>query len=410
VTPSPQEEWLERALVAEPYDVTAWSAYADYLAEKGDPRGEFMQIQRALEDELLPDDLYARLRDRARELLAAHEREWVGDWPGIPEGTIARNVGDRTVASGQRYEFNRGLLTTAHFRELSVAGARAFVRAPQTRFVRELQIDHYQAAEEFEPGPDVPAEAALEYVPYPPGDHVLLGWPRLRQIRRFRYGVEPLEDYDHYCWFRCSLSGQHVFDYVRQMPDLEELLVFARVQEGRGLFALPLPRLRVLQLYHSRDYPLEVLAANPSMGNLTRLLCHPTLLDWDETPCIRLEHLRAVCRSPHLKALTHLRLRMTDFGDAGVREVVESGILKRLHVLDLRHGCVTDHGARFLAACPDLRELAWLDLSRNALTEAGKNALRATKVPVDLEFQHSETSGQDEDGHLAAYLVSGDIY
>src|SRR5436305_11287140 len=42
-------EGFERALAADPNDLATACAYADYLAEQGDPRGEFMQIQIALE-------------------------------------------------------------------------------------------------------------------------------------------------------------------------------------------------------------------------------------------------------------------------------------------------------------------------------------------------------------------------
>ena len=116
---------------------------------------------------------------------------------------------------------------------------------------------------------------------------------------------------------------------------------------------------------------------------------------------IRLPELKAVCRSKYLTSLTHLRLRLTDFGDDGVREIVDSGILGRLKVLDLRHGTVTDEGAKVLAACPDLRKLERLDLSRNALTKAGVNALRATKVPADLEYQYSAEALENQE-HLYA--------
>src|SRR5207248_5592445 len=135
-----------------------------------------------------------------------------------------------------------------------------------------------------------------------------------------------------------------------------------RVNGGK-LFALPLPNLRVLQLYHSYDYALDKLAKNPSLGKLTHLLCHPHALESDHRPYIRLPHLRAVLRSPHLASLTHLRLRLADFGDEGIEEVVNSGALKRLKVLDLRHGCVTDEGAKMLAGCPDAKNLELLDLS-----------------------------------------------
>jgi uncharacterized protein (TIGR02996 family) len=287
-----EAEAFEEALRANPHDLAAACAYADYLAERGDPRGEFMQVQLALE------------------------------------------------ADG-----------------------------------------------------DDPAE------------YVILRWPYLRNVRRFQFGWQADEVYDDFCHFQCHLRGDRAYDFVKQMPDVEEVLVFAHLDDASKLVALPMANLRLLQLYHGWSYPLEKLAKNATLTNLTHLLCHPHALDGGSA-YLGLPQLKAVCRSPHLTSLTHLRLRLTDFGDRGATEVVESGILKRLKVLDLRHGCVTDEGARLLAGCPDLRHLERLDLSRNALTEAGMDALRATKVPVDLDHQHGP-AGQDEDEETH-YLYSGD--
>src|SRR5262249_7189339 len=41
---SPAQRALEQALVENPDDLAAHGAYADYLMEQGDPRGEFIQV------------------------------------------------------------------------------------------------------------------------------------------------------------------------------------------------------------------------------------------------------------------------------------------------------------------------------------------------------------------------------
>jgi uncharacterized protein (TIGR02996 family) len=403
--PSAREERFERALVADPYDVAAWSAYADYLSKRGDPRGEFMRVQGALEDENVSAAERKKLRNREKALLEAHEREWVGDWADLvpaPTETESPYSGQVNHTGGRRYEFKRGLLTTVNFGALTVAAARAFVKAPETRFVRELFVGHVPYDDAYEPGPDVPKRArARRAAPL----YVLLRWPRLRQVRRFQFGWAADDNYPAHPGFNCHLSGDLVFEVVEQMPDVEELRIFAHLHRAKRLFALPMPRLRVLQLYHGLSYPLEELAKNPSLTNLTHLLCHPHALDQRDSPYIRHTQLRAVCRSPYLKALTHLRLRLTDFGDFGAKELVESGILKRLKVLDLRHGCMSNDGAKLLAACPDLRNLEHIALSHNALTTAGANALRATKVPVELGHQHRDFVGDAS----SLYLYQGDL-
>src|SRR5205814_2112544 len=70
---------LEQALADDPDDLASHSAYADFLAERGDPRGEFIQVQLALEGGQRPAEELERLRRREAELLARHARDWMGD-------------------------------------------------------------------------------------------------------------------------------------------------------------------------------------------------------------------------------------------------------------------------------------------------------------------------------------------
>src|SRR5436853_3059827 len=71
-------EAFERAIIENPDDLASYSAYADWLQEHDDPRGDFMQVQLALEDETRPAVERGRLRARETELLAAHRAGWLG--------------------------------------------------------------------------------------------------------------------------------------------------------------------------------------------------------------------------------------------------------------------------------------------------------------------------------------------
>jgi uncharacterized protein (TIGR02996 family) len=68
---------FERAILEDADDPANYAAYADWLFEQGDPRGEFMQVQLALEDERRPRSERAGLREREAALLAAHQSEWL---------------------------------------------------------------------------------------------------------------------------------------------------------------------------------------------------------------------------------------------------------------------------------------------------------------------------------------------
>jgi uncharacterized protein (TIGR02996 family) len=416
-------EAFERVLAAHPDDRTGWGAYADYLADRGDPRGEFMQVQLALEDESRAAAERKRLKAREADLLAAHEREWLGPLAAFTLDAEPVEYWETTRKRGKRapvgHDFARGWLARLEFHNLTVNQARALVACPDARLLRELVVEEVESEtpagddqeyidSHYEPGPDVPADIDAYDAP---GLHALCRCPHLGTVRVFQLGEAagrpggPEQEYSN-----CHTPGQLAYHLVKQMPNLEELYLLAHRVDANKVFALPLPRLRVLQLYHSTSYPLDKLAANKSLTNLAELYCHPHAVEFDDDvngAYIRLPHLRAVCRSPHLQNLTRLALRLTDFGDAGAKELVESGVLKRLKVLDLQGGNITDDGARLLAACPDLKNLEYLNLRSNALTAAGVRALKAAGVKADTAGQHDPAAvGEDE---LPEYLFEGDI-
>jgi uncharacterized protein (TIGR02996 family) len=413
--PSSTAEALEKALAADPNDLTSACAYADYLAEQGDPRGEFMQVQIALEDEKRSPAERAALKKREAALLKKHEKEWLGPLAAVTrdaEPVAFWDGGKQGKRTPVAHRFARGWLSRLEFYNLTVNQARALAQSPQARFLRELVVETVESEvpvgttqqyidSYYEPGPDVPADIdAYDAL----GLHALCRCPQLAAVRHFRLGEENDD-------FNCHTPGDLAFHLVKQMPNLEELHLLAHRVDANKTFALPMPRLRVLQLYHSNSYPLDKLAANKSLTSLTTLLCHPHAMEFEEEEpgaYIRLPQLRAVCRSPHLKALSHLQLRLTNFGDAGAKEVVESGVLKRLKVLDLQGGCITDDGARLLARCPDLKHLDHLNLSRNALTKAGEEAITATGVKAAVGSQHGQVPG-GEDDEVPEYLFEGDI-
>jgi uncharacterized protein (TIGR02996 family) len=419
-----EAEAFERALTADPHDLAAWCAYADFLAERGDPRGEFMQVQIALENESRSKKERDALKKEEANLLKKHERDWLGPMAEFTVDAEPVPFWQRSGKEGMRapvtHRFARGWLSRLEFHHLTVGQARALAKTPQARLLRELVVEEIESeaptgsAQQYirsyyDPGPDVPADID----PYEaPGLHALCRCPLLSSVRVFRLGEELVRPDGKEEYPNCHTPGELAYHLVKQMPNLEELYLLAHQVDANKIFSLPMPNLRILQLYHTRSYPLDRLAANQSLTHLTTLLCHPHAIEFDdeeEGAYIRLAHLRAICRSPHLKSLTNLRLRLTNFGDAGAKEIVESGILKRLKVLDLKGGGMTDEGAKLLAGCADLKNLEFLNLSRNALTTAGEQAIKATGVKADVSAQHGEAPGGFGGGEIPEYLFEGDI-
>jgi uncharacterized protein (TIGR02996 family) len=383
---------FERALAEDPDDVAGWSAYADYLDEQGSPRGEFMQVQLALEDESRSRQERKQLQAREKKLLKEHERDWLG--------TLAPHLLDPVEPIDEYDEFQnpdyrwrRGFLSALTTHRLTTTFAQALAVDSAARFVREFRVHETLINYGYESSGQPPFRVPT---PQGVGRHwellELIGSPFLRNLRVLQVGGEvPAED--SWCDFHFYAHGlEHV---VAAMNRVEELYLYCKGYDLERLFALPnLTHLRVLLLYHvgergnrrggpGYEYPLDVLAKNRALGNLTHLLFHPHQEEsyMDPLPSfLPLNQVRMVLRSKHLKSLTHLQLRLSDVGDEGVREIVSSGILNRLKWLDLRHGCITDEGARLFAACPDAKNLEHLDLSRNAVSAAGLGVLRKAGV------------------------------
>jgi uncharacterized protein (TIGR02996 family) len=404
--PSADQKALEAALVAHPDEVAAHSAYADYLAEAGDPRGEFIQVQLALEDEKRPAAERAKLRKREKELQARHERTWLG--------SLGRFLCGKWSGPDKPYHFAfaRGWLDYVRVLPFPTALVAALARAPEMRLVRRLEVVYDMRYHPFNFYEFTrPLEAVLD-----PGERDgpnsgglatlsrLLESPHLTNLRAFKLGFS--DDHErgpaHSTMIPIDVGpAKQVLELLSKCPRLEELYLNAGVQNVRALFASPaLANLRVLQYYYAahyassdpdNPYPLRALARNKVLANLTTLRLHP-----GREATIELDDFDALVRSKNLPALRHLQVHATIFGDDGADRIVASGILKRLKTLDIAYGNMTDAGARVLAASPDLKNLDALDVSKNALTRVGVKALRAAHPHVVTDDQHEP----DDEGYL----------
>src|SRR5262245_39883880 len=90
---TPEEAFLQATLDTPDEDAPRL-IYADWLEERGDPRGEFIRVQCALARPDLNDAGRAKLQAREQELLLKHGRDWLG------QGCSPR----------LRWRFHRGLL------------------------------------------------------------------------------------------------------------------------------------------------------------------------------------------------------------------------------------------------------------------------------------------------------------
>lgn len=386
-------EAFEASILDKPDDSAGYAAYADWLQEQGDPRGEFIAVQLALEDESRPAPERKALQERERELLAEHEREWLGELaPYLVDG--APNYRERGGHNPElpdrpatEYQWRKGFLARLKTECLTVPLTHALADTPASRFLQQLHVISPASYLGIENATTPHRISIPQEHRYCPELIELIGAPLLQNLRVFQMGDyygEPPED----GWCDNHTEAWGIHRLIAEMKRVVELHLLCKEYDAGALFALPnLANLRVLRMYalgepyadeDEYEIPLDILAQNPVLRNLTHLMLHTH--GHGERSFIPLGRVAPVFHSPHLKSLVHLQLRLSDMGDDGVREIINSGILKRLKWLDLRHGCITDAGARLLARCRDARNLDRLDLSRNAVTPAGLAELRKAKI------------------------------
>ena len=360
---------FERHLIENLDDAAGWSAYADHLTEQGDPRGDFMRVQLALEDESLPKAERRALQEEEVALRVAHLDQWVG------ESFVAENFD----AKGQprdgrhRFTFRRGWLWDAA--EVNWEWLPADGELGAWRWLHSLQLRYTE-------GP-------------------LAGTPLVRNLRSLQVGDDEM-----------SSTGGHLDDlteFAAAATRLERLYLACGDADTPVLFGLPLTRLWELHVHCDTHYATDTLAENPAFANLTTLAFHPHgYHGWgdnvtDAGAYLTAADVRAIANAPHLKKLEHLQLNCCNAGDEGIDLLVNSGLIRRLKSLDLRHGCVSDEGAFTLFKALDgtPHALETLKLDDNALTGDGLAALRRLKLTLDAGGQHAP--GDDN------YLTQGDF-
>ena len=129
-------EILEKAIMEDPDDLAAHAAYADWLSQEGDPRGEFMQVQLAPEDAGRSPKERKELEQREKKLLKAHRRKWLGrladyllDQKGLPDNRRFQ------------FQFARGWLDYIRVPQLSEPFALALAKTAESRLLRRLIIE-----------------------------------------------------------------------------------------------------------------------------------------------------------------------------------------------------------------------------------------------------------------------------
>jgi uncharacterized protein (TIGR02996 family) len=310
-------------IAAAPDDAGPYLVYADALQAAGDPRGDLISIQHALESPQSPAAA-CELRSREAALLDAHADEWFGAL--------------RDPSCSLQVRWKRGFLHAARV-DLDEGGRtlRALLDTPGVAHtLAELRL-----------GP------AYEKIERPDGEPFL---PLLREkwpasLRRlYLYDGDPLAA-------RPPTLSLEALDGVA----LDTLVAWADdVVLG---WRAPIASLRWLEI-RARAFDARRLALPapwPALEHLVVGCDDPTALD----------RVAGASNVPRLRALGVVGTAHTD---RVIAELATARIADRLDELDVSRGTLTDGGARALAAAVP-RTLRRLDASRNLLSKDAAAAL-----------------------------------
>jgi uncharacterized protein (TIGR02996 family) len=363
---------LEKAIDNDPYDTTAYSVYADWLQDQGDPRGELIALQLAKKDKA------------AKALIAKHEDYFLGP--------LADHVktydGEDTDAFTWKFGFIHAVrLSHDHYSNEEWEGGLAkdvlgpLLDHPSGRFLAELTFvfNNDPNEDDLQDLIDVLAKKA------PP------------TVRKLHFG-----DYDYAGPASDTATGNTEISWYsignlaklwKAVPKLRTLITQCGSSEstisnvGMKLGTLELPELRRAEF---RTGGLEKPNAKAIAAGQFPAIEHLEIWYGDDSygGNASIKHVQPLLDRTDLPNLRYLGLKNALFTDTMIEPLAKSRLTKQLTTLDLSMGCLTDEGAQAIVKHKDaFAHLELLDVSENYLTDAGVRALKGVAKKVVAKEQ-----------------------
>ncbi|MEO8705244.1 MAG: TIGR02996 domain-containing protein [Kofleriaceae bacterium] len=291
---------LEARILERIDDRELYAVYGDWLAERGDPRGELIAIQLALEANPIPE-----LRAREAALLDEHAYEWLGGFAWAP----LRELG---------CVWRHGFLTSIRIGNSEVGGGRS--------------IDFPDSAYEIRELARLPHAAFIQSLDIQPTSL----WNTFEAIGLHGISATTLSI--------CS-ETEELGDVEPAYPGLARLGELRLEGRALRLGSIVLPALRSLEIVTrglTRDNLVSMrMAAWPALERLVLWLGEPDLDGCD----IALDDLDWILAADNLHNVRHLGLCGREPA-ALLASLADAPILRQLHTLDLAGSFLDDAGAR----------------------------------------------------------------
>jgi uncharacterized protein (TIGR02996 family) len=429
-----------KAIIEDPDDDALRLIYADWLDERGDPRGQFIRVQCRLA--ALPPDDPGRfeLEEEEHDLLKAHQEEWAAPYRGVvEEWGFARGLVERVKLTADTLLSRGDALFGQHpVRDILLEGEENSVEAVSNcsllSRIEKLEIVGYLGLstlgfQSLVASPYLGRLRSLSVAQEWPGLRFLFESPLMARLRSLDLRQSSITDHalralastptvsalqtlrlrQPNCTWRgvvdlltspclTNLSTLEMPNSNRLAVGVDRVELFAR-PEAKSLLArltsLDLTshdvRVRGLKslLFHLRNIQHlclnnchldktagEMIAEAPSLATLRRLHL--------DNNTLRDTGVKALAASPHLTSLTTLSLRKNEIGGPGIAALADSPNFANLTALDLSDNYVGHTNLKALLKSPHLTQLRRLSLAQNRLQREAIQALVESELLAQL--------------------------
>ncbi|MBO0698035.1 MAG: TIGR02996 domain-containing protein [Zavarzinella sp.] len=375
---APEEAAFLDRVSADPDDDAPRLIFADWLDERGDPRGEFIRVQVALARLPAGEPGAADLRDREATLLAQYHARWSEPLRGVAGWT----------------EFRRGFVETVNIETRTfLRRAPDLFRLAPVRHVRLLDVG--SSLPRLADCPHLARLSALTIYAQHIDERltqVLVESPHLEGLRALNLGRNRIGD-----------RGAERLAWSPRFRNLTALDLSDNVLGDTGLGAIAessnLGRLETLELRRNEvtRVGLGYVCSSPVLTRLRQLGLALNYVgaphEWSPPPCgavalasldlcengLTPEGAHVVTALPGLGDLARLDLGHNEIGNGGAAVLAGWPGASALRVLNLPGNRIGDDGVRALARSAYMGQLTELNLSDNPIHDPGAFALLHTE-------------------------------